>query len=361
MMKSIRFLACLCAFVCLTRTVLGWGAEGHLVVAQLAYNHLDAAVKAKCDSLIAVNLGTYTSNSTSNFVTAACWADDFKSQLGTGVNHYIDLPLSLDGTSTNGVPNPPEPNNVVTAINQCIATLQDPTQSLVNQAMSLRYLIHFVGDIEQPLHCSTGVSAAHPNGDAGGNDFNLTGAWSELHALWDGGGGFVNASISRPFTATSYAIITSKVATVEAAYPYPVTTIGPIPDPMSWAQEGWGLAKTVAYVGITNGTTPTVSYTNTAQLTTIQRMAIGGQRLAKLLTNIYVTNAPPLISAAITNNNFGLTWGTVTARIYRVQWKQQPTDPVWNDLTDITISNTSVTFTDPVLQPQQFYRVIVVN
>jgi hypothetical protein len=349
MIKSIRFLACLCAFVCLTRTVLGWGAEGHMVVAQLAYNHLDAAVKAKCDALIAVNLGSFTSNGTSNFVTSASWADDFKTQLGSAIWHYIDLPFSLDGTTTNGFP--PASFDV----------LQDPTQPLANQATALRYLIHFVGDIEQPLHCSTAISAAHTGGDGGGNSFNITGTWNNLHSLWDAGGGFVGSSITRPFTATSYAIITSTVASVEAAYPYPVTTIGPIPNPMDWAQEGWGLAQTVAYVGITNGTTPTASYLSTAQATSKQRMAIGGQRLAKLLTNIYVTNAPPLISAVVINGNFGLTWGTVTGRIYRVQWKQQPTDPAWTDLTDITVSNTSVTFTDPVLRPQRFYRIIVVN
>ena len=59
MIKITKFLGMFFAFVCLTRTVLGWGAEGHMVVAQIAYNHLDAAVKAKCDSLIAVNLGTF--------------------------------------------------------------------------------------------------------------------------------------------------------------------------------------------------------------------------------------------------------------------------------------------------------------
>jgi hypothetical protein len=192
-------------------------------------------------------------------------------------------------------------------------------------------------------------------------DFNITGTWNNLHSLWDNGGGFVSANITRPFTASSYAIITSKVATVEAAYPYPVTTIGPIPDPMTWALEGWGIATGVCYVGISSNVAPSAAYLSNAQNITIQRMAAGGQRLAKLLGTIYVTNAPPLISATITNNNFGLSWGAVTGRIYRVQWKQQPTDAVWSNLTDITVSNTSITFTDPVLQPQRFYRVIVVN
>ena len=358
MIRITKFLGIFLAFLFLTHPVLAWNAEGHMVVAQIAYNHLDADVKAKCDALIAVPV-YHSTSANSNFVTAAVWADDIKSFTSAFSNsHYIDIGISLDGTPTNGVAN--DPSNVVVAIRSCITTLQDPTATLSNQAVALRFLLHFGGDITQPLHCSTGVSAAHPTGDAGGNSFSLTGSWSELHALWDAGGGFLSDSVTRPFTAGSQAIITNKAAIAEAAYPYSAS-IGSIPDPMTWALEGRGLAATVSYVGITNGTSPTVSYTNTAQATTMQRMAIGGQRLAKLLSTIYVTNAPPLISATITTNNFGLTWGTVTGRIYRVQWKQQPADPLWNDLTDITISNTSVTFTDPVLQPQQFYRVIVVN
>ena len=56
---------------CFSQTLLAWNAEGHMVVAQIAYNHLDSAVKARCDALIAVPLA-YRGDSTTNFVTAAC-------------------------------------------------------------------------------------------------------------------------------------------------------------------------------------------------------------------------------------------------------------------------------------------------
>ena len=358
MIKSIKFLACLCACCFLARPVLAWDAEGHMVVAQIAYNHLDAAVKAKCDALIAVPV-YHSSSINSNFVTASAWADDIKSFTSAySDSHYIDIPISLDGYPTNGVVN--DPSNVVVAIRSSIATLQDPTQSLSNQAVALRFLIHFCGDITQPLHCSTGVTTNMPAGDAGGNDFTITGTWNELHALWDAGGGYLSDSVTRPFTVASQAIIVNKAAAVEAAYPYSAS-IGSIPDPATWSTDSWQLAQTVTYVGITNGTSPTSSYLATAQNTTVQRMAIGGQRLAKLLSTIYVTNAPPLISATTTNSNFALSWGTVTGRIYRVQSKSDLTNAAWTDLTDISVSNTSVTFTDPVLQPQRFYRLIVVN
>jgi hypothetical protein len=54
--KMIKFLASLCACFCFSQTMLAWNAEGHIVAAQIAYNHLDSAVKAKCDAVVAVPL-----------------------------------------------------------------------------------------------------------------------------------------------------------------------------------------------------------------------------------------------------------------------------------------------------------------
>lgn len=130
---------------------------------------------------------------------------------------------------------------------------------------------------------------------------------------------------------------------------------------MDWAREGWQLAQTVCYVGITNNTTPSTAYTNTAQATTEQRMAKGGQRLAKLLSTIFVTNSPSLTAVALTNGDFGLSWDAVPGRSYRVQWTQQLIDATWNDLSDITAATNSISFDDPITQDQRFYRVVVVN
>jgi hypothetical protein len=60
-------------------------------------------------------------------------------------------------------------------------------------AQALRFVIHFVGDIHQPLHCATRVSHAHPEGDRGGNlfmvavsDENGSSHPAKLHGYWDG-------------------------------------------------------------------------------------------------------------------------------------------------------------------------------
>src|ERR1039457_6931072 len=118
-----KALVALVIFVCLVRPVLAWDGEGHRVVAQIAYNHLDAAVKAKCDALIAVPVFD-SSAINSNFVMAACWADDIKSNTDAyDDSHIDDMPISLDGYPTNGVVY--DPSNVVVAISQSITKLQD--------------------------------------------------------------------------------------------------------------------------------------------------------------------------------------------------------------------------------------------
>ena len=340
-----KILTSLFACIGFSQAVMAWNFQGHRVVAQIAYNHLDSEVKAKCDALIAIAPPCGTSSG--SFVSDSTWADQ-RCESGTSTQHYINIPISLDGYPTNGVPN--DPTNVVSAIRQHVATLQSTNATLTAQATALRYLIHFVGDIQQPLHCTTGVTTNRPSGDRGGNDFNLNGTWSNLHSLWDAGGGYLTDGVS----------VGDKVAAIEATYPYSAS-IGSIPDPMDWAVEGWDIARTNTYVGVTAGSTPSAAYLNKVQSTTAQRMAIGGQRLAKLLSTIFVTNAPTLTSVTITNDNFALSWGAVQGRIYRVQWKQQLDDPAWNDLTDITATTNSVLFTDPILQDQRFYRVIVVN
>ena len=325
-----------------------------MLVSQIAYNHLDPAVKTKCDALISVPL-TYGSLANNTFITAAVWADDYKSSLGTGIWHYLDLPFSLDGTSTNGVAL--ASFDVVRAINQCVATLQSGTADQTNQATCLRYLLHFVGDIQQPLHCSTAVSSSSPGGDAGGNGFSITGDWSNLHSLWDAGGGYLTNSTPRPLTTSGQATLNAKVTSAETNYPYSANA-GKIPNPLDWAQEGLGLAKTVSYVGITRGSTPSAAYLNTVQATTEQRMAQGGHRLADLPNTLFASHPVTLTPLPISDGNFSFSWSALSNTTYRVQWKRQLFDPVWNDLTNITASGNSASCIESLSQTQRFYRVV---
>ena len=354
--KVIRFSIILFVLLNLARPAQAWNAEGHMIVAQIAWNHLNPVARARCNSLIAVPL-TNSSAGTSNFVTAAVWGDDFKSALGTSSWHFIDLPFSLDGTPTNGVG--AASFDVVRAIRTNILILQNPAATLSNQAIHLRYLLHFVGDIEQPLHCSTAVSASSPGGDAGGNGFSITGDWSNLHSLWDAGGGFLTDSISRPLTATGQNILNAKVAVIEADYPYDyAANVGTIPDPMNWAREGWSLAQTVCYAGLTEGDTPSAGYLDTAMATAEQRMAAGGHRLADLLNTLYPAVPITITATTITNGAIRFSWNTITGGVYRVQWKGSLAAPAWTDATNLTASASSASFSQPLTATQRLYRVV---
>lgn len=69
-----------------------------------------------------------------------------------------------------------------------IQTIQKYTNSTdEGKSLALRLLIHFMGDIHQPLHCSDRYTTENPKGDKGGNDFALKNHYSanELHAVWD--------------------------------------------------------------------------------------------------------------------------------------------------------------------------------
>jgi hypothetical protein len=349
MNKLLVALLALCTFASRSQA---WNAQGHMVVAQIAYNHLTPSVKAQCDTLIAVPM-TYSNNATTNFVTAACWADDFKPQLGTGIWHYLDIPFSLDGTPTNGFT--PDSYDVVRAIRLCELALGNPAAAQSNRAVYLRYLLHFAGDIHQPLHAATAISANYPNGDSGGNGFNLTGLWSELHALWDGGGGFVNSSVSRPLTASGRTTISNKAETCEVDYPY-VPNPGVVDDPMDWAIEGWNLARTVAYAGINRGDTPSSDYLAAAQATAEQRLAQGGHRLADLLNTIFTIYPATLNYNAPTNTTVSFWWNSVPGRPYHVQTKQS-LDDNWTDVTIVQPSTGKATFTDTAGVSTKFYRV----
>ena len=339
-----------CLLMLPARLAPAWNAEGHMAVAQLAYNHLDSTVKAKCDSLIAVALSPGGS-STSTFVSASCWADDYKSQLGTGTWHYINLPISLDGTSFANFE--PPAFDVVQAINQCITTLKSGSTTPAQQASSLRYLIHFIADVHQPLHCTTAFSAAQPNGDAGGNGFPITGTWNNLHSLWDSGGGYLNDPLPRPLSPGSQTTLNNRVATIEAAYPY-LRGGGTLPDPMSWALEGKELAVSITYAGITRNSAPSISYLQTARSTTEARIALAGKRLADLLNTLFAVNISPFHA---TNGDFGFSWNSVPGTVYRLEWTEDLSFSNWKQLTDITATGSLSLFQEPVMRGRKFYRI----
>jgi hypothetical protein len=265
-----------------------------MMVAQVAFGRLNPRAKAQVKTLLALRINPAAISARSkDFVNAAHWADDlrpFPEFDAFKELHFIDTPFSTDGTALPALPTP----NIVTALEDNVNILKTSTDQNA-RAQALRLIIHFVGDIHQPLHCATRVDSANPEGDRGGNlvSIMIPGAngklkKTNLHSYWDGG------IASFPPTGPNFApppLSQIPAAAARAMRGNPATNPAlKLDDPLnfsSWADESFELAKTVAYQGMTSGAKPTATYKAKALKVANRRVAWGGYRLAALLNSIW--------------------------------------------------------------------------
>ena len=150
---------------------LDWGKTGHQVVGVLAERNLTPQAQKAIDDL----LDGASLSSISNY------GDKIKSNpkyRALNPWHYINLPFDLSYASAKKNPK----GDVVMAIKKCIAKLKDEDEPKSERAFYLKLLVHFIGDIHQPLHVGR-------KEDRGGNDIRLKwlGKSTNLHRLWDTG------------------------------------------------------------------------------------------------------------------------------------------------------------------------------
>jgi len=147
--------------------VFGWGAEGHRVVARLAEANLNAKARAAVLELLG---GPMADVST--------WADEVRPQRReTGPWHYINIPVDASRTSSTAFC--PKEGCVSGKIDELVKTLTSSTNR-EERIEALKFLIHFAGDMHQPLH-------AGEKQDRGGNDTKVVyfGQSFNLHRVWD--------------------------------------------------------------------------------------------------------------------------------------------------------------------------------
>ena len=142
-------------------------------------------------------------------MTAACRADDVKSNADRE-RHDSDIGYSPDGTK-------PVKGDAVGAIETFAKQVGDKALPDEQRARALRYLLHLVGDIHQPLHCATHCTQAPSQGDRGGNDFKMKGE-DNLRSCWDGGVG-ISAYVLRSLSASGQAVIKNRAAEIQHAFP----------------------------------------------------------------------------------------------------------------------------------------------
>jgi S1/P1 Nuclease len=145
-----------------------WGCKGHQIVALIAEKHLNSHARAMVMQILAASaispdLRRYCGDTGLDaFADSSTWADDERSvRPDTAGWHFIDIPRGAPKDDISQYC-PPAAGCVTSAIADQMAILRNSNATAQARADALRYVIHFVGDLHQPLHTTT-------NDDRGGN------------------------------------------------------------------------------------------------------------------------------------------------------------------------------------------------
>jgi len=282
---GLVFAALLSRAVCLS----AWGAEGHHIVARLAWAQMTPAARDEATAILGGGSGGPGGPGGEDvFLAAATWPDEIRSSRPETYNwHFVDIPVGETHFDAERDCKPTERGDCVIAeIARARTELLDPRRPADLKAESLKFLIHCVGDLHQPLH-------AVDDHDRGGNDVRVAplggepGRATNLHALWDTG----LISMSTEPEATRAARLLDDLST----RPVDVSL-----DVVKWAEESHDVALRVAYryaAFSSSGPPPALialdsSYRAAATVAIDLQLERGGARLGALLNSLLVRREP---------------------------------------------------------------------
>ncbi len=155
-----------------------WGAMGHRLVADLAWDAMTPRARASARDLLALE-------GDARLADVASWADELRASdpdLGRRSARWHYVNIAEDDCHYRAGRDCAGGDCVVAAIEAQAAILADPGQPRAARLQALKFVVHFVGDVHQPLHAGRAD-------DRGGNthQLNIDGRGSNLHALWDSG------------------------------------------------------------------------------------------------------------------------------------------------------------------------------
>ena len=156
-------------FVLLSSLLFPWGKTGHRTTGEVAEHFLTEKTKIEIQKIL----------HDPSLAIASTWSDEMRSNPDFRKYnpwHYANMPLSI--TYANSKKS--SKGDIVQAIKFSKSKLKDSNVSLDEKAFYLKYLVHLIGDIHQPLHVGRGE-------DRGGNDIKVKwfGDDSNLHRVWD--------------------------------------------------------------------------------------------------------------------------------------------------------------------------------
>jgi S1/P1 Nuclease len=290
----MKLIAVACAGVALTVSCAGpacaWGDEGHEVIGLIADHYLTPPVRARVQSLLAADDSALVSR---DIAHEATWADKYRDSdrgasavryIQTRDWHFVDLemqspdlngachgrpPLAAGAQASDG----PAQDCVIDKIEQFSAELKNTRTDARERRLALQFLLHFVGDVHQPLH-------AGDDNDLGGNRKIVSGPGlrsGNLHHDWDTE--FVKRLGSSP-AAISDRLIADITGGQRRQWSRGSA--------LEWAEDSYRAAKQTAYGGLPAPDARgryrlSESYETQAIAATAEQLSKAGVRLAYLL------------------------------------------------------------------------------
>lgn len=171
--RSVLRGSLLVAVLLISHLAFCWGLTGHRVVAEIAQQHLSSKARKEIKKLFGSESLAWWSN----------WPDFIKSDSTwnhASSWHYIDLPGHTSKEEFITGLKALTRKNLYTQIQDMVAQLKDKSLPVKQRQEALRFLVHFMGDLHQPLHVGR-------DEDQGGNKIVVY--WfdkkTNLHSLWD--------------------------------------------------------------------------------------------------------------------------------------------------------------------------------
>lgn len=160
-------------FVLISFVLISWGVVGHHAIGKIAASHLTPSADAAVHELLG----------NESLADVSTWADELRMKPEfkyTTPWHYINLPLGLSYSQFKEKVEDMSDENVYSAMLKQEKILADQNSAKEKRAEALKFIVHFVGDLHQPMH----ISRAE---DQGGNtiQLNYEGKGTNLHSLWD--------------------------------------------------------------------------------------------------------------------------------------------------------------------------------
>ena len=153
-------------------SLFAWGNEGHSLIARIAAGQLTPAARARVLALLGPD---------KTLGSVASWADDIRrSRADSGPWHFIDIQIT--DSHLEMARDCPKNDCVIAKIADFQKVLQDPSASPDQQREALMFIVHFVGDMHQPLHCSD-----HHDRGGNGQRVHFNDRDTNLHSVWDSG------------------------------------------------------------------------------------------------------------------------------------------------------------------------------